>query len=58
MTGSEAWSIVAPLIAHHMHDYREITGKHSLDAIDTAYVLCCAALKEWDKKGEKDDTDY
>lgn len=46
MTGSEAWSIVAPLIAHHM----DMQGT----MLNEAYVLVFAALKEWDRKGEKD----
>lgn len=43
MTGSEAWSIIAPLIGHHMD---------IMDGalINQAYVLVFAALQAWDKR--------
>lgn len=52
MTGMEAWSLISPLIAAHMTDYRK--DKRTLDALDEAYVLTFGALRKLDKK-EKDD---
>lgn len=51
MTGSDAWSIVAPILASHMHHFNG-----SLDALDEAYVLVFGALREHDeRKEEKND---
>ena len=52
MTGKEAWSLVAPILASHGG-----TSANGLDCMDEAYVLVYSALKYWDeskdKKGEQ-----
>ena len=49
MTGKEAWSIVAPIIAAHsvVHD--------GLGLVDEAYVVVFTALKDYDEKREKEE---
>ena len=49
MTGLEAWSIVAPILAAQMNHY-----KGYLDALDEAYVLVFGALKKLDEEEAKD----
>ena len=54
MTGSEAWSIVAPILAVHGG-----TNPNGLDLLDEAYVTVFSALKFWDEhkpKGEDHDS--
>lgn len=49
MTGKEAWSIIAPLLASHS------TGEFNV--LDEAYVLVYGALQYWDEhKGDSNDT--
>lgn len=48
MTGLEAWSIIAPILASHMMHY---DGK--LDVLDKAYVLAYGALKMYDDMSSK-----
>lgn len=45
MTGKEAWSIIAPLLAAHMNHYHG-----DIDDLDEAYVLTFGALNEFDKR--------
>ena len=45
MTGSEAWSIVAPILAAHGG-----TNPKGLDCIDEAYVTVYGALKLLDER--------
>lgn len=57
MTGQEAWSIIAPILAAHMeripHDNG--TGHYSgLNLLDEAYVITCGALQRFDKWKEAD----
>ena len=49
MTGLEAWSIVAPILAAHMNHF-----KGSLDALDEAYVITFGALKKLDEAEVED----
>lgn len=53
MTGSEAWSIVSPILAAHMVPYS--AGKRDLDALDEAYIIVYGALKEHDEKRNQED---
>lgn len=48
MSGKEAWSIVAPILAAHMTPYMD-GGKNKLDALDEAYIMVYAALSALDK---------
>ena len=48
MTGMEAWSLIAPIIAPHGG-----TGEQHFDALDEAYVLTFEALKRYDEEMEK-----
>lgn len=53
MTGSEAWSVIAPILAAHMNDisHYDKNGVYTgLNALDEAYVLVFGALSEYDKK--------
>lgn len=52
MTGMEAWSIVAPILAAHGG-----TNPDGLDLFDEAYVMVYAALKYWDEHKEKKNED-
>ena len=53
MTGKEAWSLIAPIIAPHggVND----DGKISL--LDEAYVTTFSALKYWDERHKENDDD-
>lgn len=63
MTGSEAWSIIAPILAAHMQriPHGEETGKYTgLNLLDEAYVITCGALQRFDKwkqEAERGSTD-
>ena len=48
MTGREAWSIIAPLLAVHGG-----TNEGGIDCIDEAYVTVYSALKYWDEHREQ-----
>lgn len=48
MTGAEAWSIIAPILAAHMIPY-----KWKLSSLDEAYVITFVALKEYDEREKK-----
>ena len=52
MTGMQAWSIIAPLLAAHMNHYHG-----DLDDLDEAYVLTFGALKEHDERREDERPD-
>ena len=47
MTGSEAWSIIAPILAAHS---KAIPFEGELNPLDQAYVLAFGALKEYDER--------
>ena len=53
MTGMEAWSIVAPILAAHSPKIVDKDGRYQLNALDEAYVLVYGALKEHDEKETK-----
>lgn len=53
MTGMEAWSIVAPILAAHSVPYKT-GGKQNLDALDEAYIIVYGALKEHDEKRKQE----
>lgn len=46
MTGMEAWSLIAPILAR----YASITPDGRPDAMSEAYVLTFGALKEHDER--------
>lgn len=49
MTGSEAWGVIAPILAaHSVYDTK--SKEVGLNAIDQAYVIAYAALNEYDEK--------
>ena len=50
MTGKEAWSILAPILAMHM----AMESKDKSVLMD-AYVTVFAALKEYDERKERKD---
>ena len=50
ITGMEAWSLVAPLIAAHSVATHTENGSPSLNALDEAYIIVFGALKEHDEK--------
>ena len=50
ITGMEAWSLVAPLIAAHSVATHTANGSPSLNALDEAYIVVFGALKDHDKK--------
>lgn len=49
MTGREAWSLVAPIIAPHGGD---VDGSFNL--LDEAYVIVYSALKYWDEHKDQE----
>lgn len=49
MTGSKAWSIIAPILAAHSV-YDPKSTEQGLNAIDQAYVIAYKALDEYDEK--------
>lgn len=53
MTGMEAWSIVAPILAAHSVPYKT-GGKLNLDALDEAYIIVYGALKEHDERRKQE----
>lgn len=57
MTGLEAWHIVSPLIAHHMHPENNYgrDGKYQLNVLDEAYITVFGALKEHDERRKQED---
>ena len=58
MTGSEAWSIIAPILAAHMEriPHYDGTGNYSgLNLLDEAYVITCGALQRFDKWKKEDE---
>lgn len=55
MTGMEAWSLIAPIIAAHMQTGRE-PDYDGLDSLDRAYVLAFGALTEYDRRKKKKDS--
>ena len=48
MTGSEAWDIVAPILAMHH------TNAKRMDLFDEVYITVYQALKEYDERCEND----
>lgn len=54
MTGMEAWSLVAPLIAAHSVATHTANGSPSLNALDEAYILIFGALKEHDERRKQE----
>ena len=50
ISGMEAWSLVAPLIAAHNVATHTENGSPSLNALDEAYIIVFRALKEHDEK--------
>ena len=54
MTGMEAWSLIAPILAAHSPHTLGKDGKYHLTPIDEAYVLCYGALKLLDEKEKSD----
>ena len=53
MTGSEAWSLIAPILAAHsasINHYDKNGVYKGLNALDEAYVIVFGALNEYDKK--------
>ena len=47
MTGSDAWSIVAPILGGHMAN-----TNNAVNDLDLAYVVIFKALKEYDERRE------
>lgn len=59
MTGTDAWSIIAPILAAHMERIpHERDGQFTgLNLLDEAYVIACGALQrydEWEKQRKED----
>lgn len=54
MTGMEAWSLVAPLIAAHSVATHTANGSPSLNALDEAYIVVFGALKEHDERRKQE----
>ena len=60
MTGSEAWSLVAPILTSHMANIPHETMKNDasnyavLNCLDEAYVTVFGALKEYDERRNHD----
>jgi len=50
LSGAEAWSLVAPILAR----YAGVTEDGKLDLFSEAYVLIYGALKEHDERQEGD----
>lgn len=57
MTGHEAWSVIAPILAaHSVYDPKSskmglnVIDQAYLNAIDHAYVIAYSALCEYDEK--------
>lgn len=53
LTGAQAWSLIAPLIAHNQHG-KSVAGHYELDALDEAYIVVFGALKEHDEKEKEE----
>ncbi len=53
MTGMEAWSIAAPILAMHMRDH-----KGGLNMMDEAYIVIFGALKELDERRCGDEEEH
>ena len=53
LTGAKAWSLIAPLIAHHQHG-KTVNKHYELDAPDDAYIVTFKALQEYDEKRKQE----
>lgn len=57
MTGMEAWSVVGPILATHMHidpsRVSEEKGNYILSALDEAYVTTFGALQMLDRLNQE-----
>lgn len=54
MTGMEAWSLVAPLIAAHSVAQHTANGSPELNVLDEAYIVVFGALKEHDERQKEE----
>lgn len=57
MTGMEAWSLVAPLIAAHSVAQHTVSNSQELNVLDEAYVIVFGALKEHDERRKQEGKD-
>lgn len=55
MTGMEARSLVAPLIAAHSVAQHTASGGSELNVLNEAYIVVFGALKEHDEKRKQEE---